>query len=300
MARLKVALPILVLSAAAFTWPLSALAASHSWSVDSNTSAARLFRGSIENPDAFNTGVARVSGKVKLDPNDLNNSVFDLAIYPSDENWRGLGPDGNLPVGYVPDSDEQTVLVFQSERFLAPGNGTLEVVGSLTLTRVERSVTIDPTQAYAGPVFGPPVIHTATREVTLELTDYRAVVLPEAASHPRGEIKLSASTRIGYENFPELFSAVTDTNWRPVIANENCQIPSTIGEDYRGAQCSGTVIAALDYKNCQMPANLGEGYSGALCTPPAGNLTTITVQLDLTELGSRSANNTDSSIAAAE
>lgn len=254
--------------------------------MNSNTSDARLFLGSTANPDAFNTGVARVSGKVDLDPNNLNDSVIDLAIYPSDERWSGLGPDGSLRAGYVPDSADQTLLTFKSEHVLAPGKGKLEVVGNLTLTRVERSVTIDPTQAYAGPVFGPPVIRTETREVTFEVPDYRAA----ATAHPQSETALSASTQIGYENFPGLFSAVPNTNWPPVVANEHCQMPSTIGEDYRGPRCTGTVIAATDNKNCHMPSNLGEDYAGAACTPPAGNQTTIVVQLNLIEAGSPSPN----------
>ena len=285
--RLRVVLLILTVVAVAFTFSLSALAATNPWSVDSNTSAARLFLGSPANPDAFNTGVARVRGKVDLDPDDLNNSAVDFAIYPSDEKWSGLYPDGSLRAGYVPDSADQTLLTFKSEHVLAPGNGKLEVVGNLTLIRVERSVTIDPTQAYAGPVFGPPVIRTETREVTFEVPDYRAA----ATAHPQSEIALSASTQIGYENFPGLFSAVPNTNWPPVIANEHCQMPSTIGDDYRGPQCTGTVIAATDNKNCHMPSNLGEGYAGAVCTPPAGNQTTIVVQLNLTEAGSPSPNN---------
>jgi hypothetical protein len=117
--------------------------------------------------------------------------------------------------------------------------------------------------------------------------DYSAA----ASTHPKSAIALSASTQIGYENFPGLFSAVPKTNWPAVVANQQCQMPSSVGEDYRGPQCTGSVIAATDNKNCHMPSNLGEGYAGALCTPPAGNVTTIVVQLNLTEAGPPSANN---------
>lgn len=78
------------------------------WSLDSTTSSARFFQGTAADPDSVNTGVARVTGKVKLDPNDLDNSVFDLSIYPADEQWRdALSPEGTLPAGYVPDATDR-------------------------------------------------------------------------------------------------------------------------------------------------------------------------------------------------
>jgi hypothetical protein len=40
------------------------------WSLDSATSSARFFQGSGANPESINTGVARVTGIVKLDTND--------------------------------------------------------------------------------------------------------------------------------------------------------------------------------------------------------------------------------------
>jgi hypothetical protein len=64
-----------------------AFADSGTWSLEPTTSSARLFEGSTANPDSVNTGVARVTGKVMLDTNDLDNSVFDLSIYPADEHW---------------------------------------------------------------------------------------------------------------------------------------------------------------------------------------------------------------------
>jgi polyisoprenoid-binding protein YceI len=76
------------------------------WSLDPTTSSVPLFQGSTANPDSVNSGVARVTGKVMLDTNDLDKSVFDLSIDPADENWgHALSPEGNLPSGYVPDND---------------------------------------------------------------------------------------------------------------------------------------------------------------------------------------------------
>src|SRR5216684_1739406 len=137
------------------------------WSLDSTTSSARFVQGSTADPDSVNTGVARVTGEVKLDTNDLGNSVFDLSIYPADEQWgHAPSPEATLPAGYVPDATDHTLLTFRSKRVLRMGDGKLEVIGDLTLTRVERSVTLTPSEAYTGPVYGDPVIHTETREIS--------------------------------------------------------------------------------------------------------------------------------------
>ena len=79
--------------------------ASDAWILDSRRSNVRLFRGSRTNPESMNTGTARVPGKVKLDTNDLDASIFNLSIFPAGEDWRhALSPEGTLPTGYVPDA----------------------------------------------------------------------------------------------------------------------------------------------------------------------------------------------------
>ena len=138
--------------------------ASDTWILDSGRSNARLFQGSRANSDAVNPGVARVTGKVKLDANDLDASFFELSFYPADVDWgHALSPEGTLSTGYVPDSTDQTLLTFKSTRILRIGNGQLAVIGNLTLTRVERPVIATPTEDYAGSVYGNPVIHNETR-----------------------------------------------------------------------------------------------------------------------------------------
>jgi polyisoprenoid-binding protein YceI len=239
------------------------------WSLDPTTSSARLFQGSAANPDSVNSGVARVTGKVMLDTNDLDKSVFDLSIYPADENWgHALSPEGSLPSGYVPDSSDHTLMTFRSERIVAAGNDKFKVIGRLTLTRVERSVTMDANEAYAGPGYGDPLVRTETRKVTFLLKT-------EA-------LDLSGSAHVNHEDFPELLSAIQDTNWPAVVQSERCQMPSTIGEDYRGPTCTGTVIAATHNDNCQTLTSAGgEGYTGPVCAPPAGDQTTIALDLRL-------------------
>ena len=292
MVRLAKRRPLAILTAVMFgVVSQLAFADGGTWALDSTTSSARLFQGSASNPDSVNKGVARVSGKVKLDTNDLGHSVFDLTIYPADEQWgHSLTPEGTLPAGYVPDTTDHTLLTFHSKRILMRGNGRLEVIGDLTMTRVERSMTLTPSEAYAGPVYGDPVVHTETREVRFLFPSLNAALasgrLTPVGLQERAALDLSGSARVGHEDFPELLNAIQDTNWPAVVKNERCQMPSTVGEDYHGATCTGTVIAATQEDNCRMPATVGDDYSGPICTPPSGNQTTIV--LDLKMLRTRS------------
>lgn len=262
-----------------------AFADSGTWSLDSASSSARLYQGSAGNPDSANTGVARVTGNVKVDTNDLGNSVFDLSIYPADEQWgHALSPEGTLPAGYVPDATDHTLLTFHSKRILRVGNGQLQVIGDLTLTRVERSVTL--MKVYAGPVYGDPVIHTETREVSFLFPNLSAALssdpLRPANLQEKSELDLSGSAYIGYEDFPALRSAIQATDWPAVVRDKQCQMPSTVGDDYHGPTCTGTMIAAAKEDNCHMPTVVGgEGYSGPICTPPSGNQTTIVLDLKM-------------------
>ncbi len=278
--------PILLINS-----PLS-FADSGSWILDSATSSARLYQGSAANPNSVNTGVARVTGSVKVDTDNLDNSVFNLSIYAADEQWEhALSPEATLPAGYVPDATDHTLLTFHSKRILRTKTGELQVIGDLTLTRVERSVTLTPSEAYAGPVYGDPVIHTETREVSFLFPSLSAALssdlLKPVSLNERSELDLSGSASIGYENFPELLTAIQATNWPAVVRDEQCQAQSTIGgEGYEGPNCTGDVIAVIHQDNCQITmSDGGEGYSGPVCTPPAGNETKITLNLKLFHTG---------------
>jgi hypothetical protein len=57
-------------------------------------------------------------------------------------------------------------MTFKSEGILTAGNEKFKVIGELTLTCVQRSVTMDASEAYAGPVYGDPTIRTETREAS--------------------------------------------------------------------------------------------------------------------------------------
>jgi polyisoprenoid-binding protein YceI len=259
--------------------------ASDIWTLDSSTSNARLFQGSKATPDSVNAGVARVTGKVKLDTNDPDTSVFNLSNCPANEYWsHALSADGVLPTIYVPDATDQTLLTFKSKRILRTGNGKLEVIGDLTLTRVERSVTATPTEAYAGPVYGDPVIHSDTREIRFLFPTLSAGVLSgpltPAMLQSKNALEIVGAARVGHEDFPELSGAIKETNWPTVVQNQDCHM-SSIGEDYSAAVCTGMLITATPNDNCRMPISVREDYSGPLCTPATGNETTIVLDLKL-------------------
>jgi polyisoprenoid-binding protein YceI len=258
--------------------------ASDTWRIDSSRSIARLSQSSKANSESLNTAVARVTGKVKLDANDLDTSFFDLSIYPADENWgHALSPEGALPAGYVPDTSDQTLLTFKSTRIVRTGDGKLEVIGDLTLTRVERTVIATPTEAFAGPVYGDPGIHHETREISFLFPTASAAHVSGPLTPPvqqtKGVLEIVGAARVDRDEFPELATAIKETNWPPVVQNKDCQMPSTVGEDYSGALCTGTVIATIGDDNCHMPASAGEDYSGPQCTPVIGSQTTIVLDL---------------------
>ena len=179
---------IKVSSAAFFVTSLAL--GSDTWILDSTRSNARLFHNAGASSELVNSGVARVTGKVKLDTNNLDSSFFDLSIYPADDSWKHvLNPEDPLPTVYVPGATDRSLLTFKSTSILGKRNGTLEVIGNLTLTRVECTVIATPTAACAGPAYGDLVIHNENREITFVFPSTSAEHLsgPLTASRCRKE-----------------------------------------------------------------------------------------------------------------
>jgi hypothetical protein len=139
---------------------------------------------------------------------------------------------------------------------------------------------MEPNEAYAGPEYGEPVARTDTHEVTLV---FPVTSLPAAQN---GALHLSVSTTVSREAFPQLLSALEAGNWPTVVVeDENCTTPSTVGEDYSGAICSGTQVSTAT--NSVEPAGFGggEGYYGfEPAVVPDGRRATIALNLKLTQL----------------
>lgn len=195
--------------------------AQDTWQVDPQHSVARLSLGSGSN--ALEIGLARVSGDVVFDSTDPADAIVKLKI--SSENG---------PVA------DQAKMTFTSERSAMTSNGELVITGELSVTRIERSATMDPNEAYAGPVYGDSIAHTDTSEIALVFLNPR-----QRAAHV-GTMQLSGTTSLSREAFPQLLEALTLDDWPTQLVNgEKCDVPSTVGEDYSGAKCTGTVIAAV-------------------------------------------------------
>jgi hypothetical protein len=218
------------------------------WRIDSEHSTARLFLASSRNVDAdVNAGVARANGTVIRTGGDLANPVFDFTIYPAEK------PD-------------DTVIHFKSTRVVREDRETYRVAGDLTLTYVQRSVTYDPNESYSGPVYGPAVTHSVKQQAVFEFHK----VDPSAARPVKeSSAEWIASSTINGESFPELLKAMATTVWPTFVADEQCVMPSTVGEDFSGPACTGERLetAARKDLNCDMPATIGEDFASEVCTP---------------------------------
>jgi hypothetical protein len=215
---------------------------------------------------------------LKLDDADPANSKLDFRMYPASSVTPPIGEDGHVKASWLEDLANHTLICFHSKKVVRTPDGKLQATGTLTLTRVDRNVQLEPNEAYSGPVYGPPMIHRASREATFVFD-----LTPGAAKGQKdASLTASGSTSMAREGFPELVRTVLQTTWPPVVMDEKCQNPSGGSEDYRGFRCTGTFMEASGLP--PGPTQAGEDYSG----PPSdfnhliGNQLSIMVQLRMT------------------
>jgi hypothetical protein len=208
-------------------------------------------------------GLARVSGEVVFKSSDPGDPIVTLKI-----------------VGDARAADYAS-MSFSSKRSAIRADGKLTVTGDLSVTRVERSVTMEPNEAYAGPQYGEPVARTTTRQITLIFSDPRQVPFQTGAMHFSGR-----STVIR----EDLLDAIALDDWPSQLINdEKCENPSTIGEDYHGPECTGTIIASVSNTEVPTGGSGGEGYYGfEPVTTPDRNKATIALDLNLTPMSASS------------
>jgi hypothetical protein len=232
--------------------------AQETWQLDSQLSIARLSLGSGAN--ALEIGLARVSGNVVFDFDDPTGTSVNLKIDPGDD--TGV---------------EHARMSFTSKRSLMTSDGKLRVIGDLSVTRIERSVTAEPNEAYAGPQYGDPVAHTDTSEIALVFDDTREL------AHDASML-FSATASASREGFPQLLDALTFDAWPTFLVNDKkCEATPTVGEDYSGVKCTGTEIAAVS--NTEVPTGVGEDYSGLQpAFTPDPNHATVTLNLRLAQM----------------
>lgn len=242
------------------------------WRIDSERSTARLFLASSRNPSAgVNVGVARTSGVIDQNAGNSTRPNFDFTIYPADKTEEQSGKD-----------PDYTVISFKSTRVVPVNGESFRVAGDLTLTYVERSVTLEASEAYSGPAYGPAVHHSVTQEAVFE---FHQVSLSGVQKAKAGNAEWRASSTTNGVDFPQLLNVVSSTNWPAFVADEKCTTPSNVGEGYSGATCTGEAIerAARADVRCEMPAIIGEDYAGEVCTEtsPVQVANEVQMQLDL-------------------
>lgn len=241
-------------------------------------STARLYLGSAENPKSVNVGVARVRGNVEVNPDDVSASRINFTIYAANQNT--VANDKEI-------AGDQPTISFESKDVRERGDGTLEVKGKLTVTQVYRQEFTSLGEDYSGPTYGPPTFFRTSQEATFLFTPPKqsapaagpadARVVPAQSNLPQGGLELMATAKVNGEAFPELSQSIQEVAWPLAVDDEQCTAPATTGEDYSGANCTGTL-----HEPSPTPVLLvqpGEDYAGIQQVPPAGDQ--VTIQLDL-------------------
>jgi polyisoprenoid-binding protein YceI len=234
------------------------------WQVDARHSDAQLVTDATTNYGKtkidFTIGIARVSGKVKFDNDNMANSSFDFLMYPATSQAPAIGEDGKLRSQWLANLANHTLVCFHSKGTSQTSDGRLRTSGTLVLTRVDRNVEYNPYEDYSGPVYGPPMVHRVTHEATFVFdSPARAGAIGQKSGSKKGEILTSGTTKVITEDFPQLSKAVIGTYWPPVVQDENCQMPLTVGENYRGPRCTGTFLDTPGLPE-EPRTNVGEDY----------------------------------------
>ncbi|MGO8793817.1 MAG: hypothetical protein ACLQLC_03255 [Candidatus Sulfotelmatobacter sp.] len=225
----------LVLLTLAIMGGLASAQAGKTWQIDSKHSFAHLSLGVGSN--ALEVGVARVSGVMDIDPEDPADPTISFEIRPESKTVA-----------------EHAIISFTSEPATSR-DGQLVFNGKLTITRIERSVETEPNEAYSGPQYGEAVVYTETRQVAFVFSDIRPRLTDD------GAMELGGRVSVNREDFPELQESLTLDDWPTQLVNdEKCTAPPTIGEDFHGLDCTGSVVASVS--NAEVPSGVGEAFYG--------------------------------------
>jgi hypothetical protein len=187
-----------------------------------------------------------------------------------------IGEDGKFLTHWLENMSNHTLVCFHSKNVVRLPDGRLQATGELAVTRVDRNVEMTPTEAYAGPVYGPPMVHRVSREATF-IFDMPA---SNGTKQKEDSIKASGSTSMFREDFPQLVSAVVNTYWPPLVQDENCQQPP-VSEAYSGSQCTGTYLSAPGLPEAPHAANAEDIGARQGFNSLVGNHLTLLVHLRL-------------------
>jgi polyisoprenoid-binding protein YceI len=253
-----------------------------SWRVDTRHSDAKLITDATTDygKTKINTtlGFARLNGRVTIDDGDPAKSSVEFRFYPATSMAPAIDEDGKFLSHWLENLSNHTLVCFHSKRVVRTPDGRLQATGDLSVTRVDRNIQADPTQAYSGPVYGPPLIHRTAREATF--------VFDISAADGKGqkESDMSGSISMFREDFPQLVRTVLSTYWPTVVQDENCQDPD-VSEAYSGPQCTGTFLEAPglpgNYAANAEDVGVSQDFNAIV-----GNRLTILVHLRLAPKGS--------------
>jgi len=213
---------------------------SGSWQVDARHSDAQLTTdGTTEygkTKISVALGFARVNGRLTLDDGNPAKSSVEFRLYPATSMSPVIDEDGKFLTDWLANLSNHTLVCFHSKQVARTADGRLQATGTLTVTRIDRNVDATPSEAYAGPVYGPPVLHRVSRDATF-IFDIR----PDGKGRKDGEVVASGSSKIIREDFPQLVRTAVNTYWPPVVQDENCETPDP-SEAFNGPHCTGTFL----------------------------------------------------------
>ncbi len=231
---------ILALGILGMNAPDKPAAMAGSWHVDPRYSDAKLVTDATTDYGKTKIdvalGFARLNGRVKID-DDLSQSSIDLRFYPAMAMEPAINEDGKFLTHWLENTSNHTLVCFHSKRIVRTSDGRLQATGELVLTRVDRNVEAAPGEAYAGPVYGPPMIHRVSHEATFVFD------IPATGGQKESFIQASGSTKMFREDFPQLLRTVVSTYWPTLVTDESCQSAEP-NEAYSGSHCTGSFMVA--------------------------------------------------------
>ncbi len=252
---------------------------SGSWHVDTRHSDAQLITDGTTDygKTKINValGVARVNGMIVLNNNDPAKSSVNFRMYPATSMAPPIDEDGQFLSHWVSDLANHTLLCFHSKTVTRRPDGRLQATGTLVLTRVDRNVEVASGEAYAGPVYGAPILHRVSHDATF-VFDLPA----DGKAQKEGEVTASGSTSLFREDFPQLVKTVVSTYWPPVVQDKQCQT-SDASEAYSGSQCTGTFLETPGLPEAPHAANGEDVGVQQNFNAVVGNHLTIVVHLRL-------------------
>jgi polyisoprenoid-binding protein YceI len=249
------------------------------WQVDARHSDAQLITDGTTDygKTKINValGVARVNGQIILDAADPTKSHVEFHVYPATSMAESIDEDGKFLNHWLENLSNHTLVCFHSKEVTKRADGRLQVTGNLVLTRVDRNVEATPSEGYAGPVYGDPILHHVSREATFVFD------IPASVGNGDKGMVASGSTNMAREDFPQLVRTVVNTYWPPVVQDEKCEAPANVGEAYHGAQCSGTFLKTAALPQAPHAASGEDVGTQQNFNAVVGNHLTILVHLRL-------------------